>query len=33
MCTNTIDDSSHIELWNQNTLASTSQITITPGKL
>ncbi|CAH8497376.1 unnamed protein product [Schistosoma guineensis] len=30
LCTNTIDDSSHIELWNQNTPASTSQITITP---
>ncbi|CAH8474739.1 unnamed protein product [Schistosoma turkestanicum] len=30
LCTNLNDDSSHIELWNQNTPASTSQITITP---
>ncbi|TNN14552.1 hypothetical protein EWB00_002073 [Schistosoma japonicum] len=33
LCTNVSEDSSHIELWNRNTPASTSQITITPGKL
>ncbi|KAK4469071.1 hypothetical protein MN116_006660 [Schistosoma mekongi] len=30
LCTNVSEDSSHIELWNQNTPASISQITITP---
>uniref|UniRef100_B3GUV2 Male-enhanced antigen 1 n=1 Tax=Schistosoma japonicum TaxID=6182 RepID=B3GUV2_SCHJA len=30
LCTNVSEDSSHIELWNQNTPASTSQFTITP---
>ncbi|VDQ13352.1 unnamed protein product [Trichobilharzia regenti] len=29
----TVEDTSHIELWNENTPPSTSQITITPGTL